>query len=222
MDTYIQQCTGVILAGGENRRMPVRKAFIEVEGEKIIDRNLRTLKRVSDQILIVTNEPEYYTYTAAKLLGDMYDIRGPMTGLVSALFHALHRWVFVSACDMPFISESLIRYMASKRGGYDAVVPSLKGRPEPLFAFYSKRFLPIMEEALLAGNKGLKVFLHNHRKRVQYIPLREITGTGHGADSFINLNTPGDIEMYLKRSDIHKFKKAGERRGSCSVSVLQN
>ena len=222
MNTNIKQCTGVILAGGENRRMPVRKAFIEVAGEKIIDRNLRTLKGLFDKILIVTNEPEYYTYTGAGLLGDIHDIRGPMSGLFTALFHARHRWVFVSACDMPFIGEALIRYMAAKRSGYDAVVPSLKGRPEPLFAFYSKRLLPFMEEALLAGDKGLKDFLHNHRKRVQYISLREITGAGHGEDSFINLNTPGDIKLYLKRDDIHKFKKAGERRGSCSVSEQQN
>jgi len=222
MNTNIRHCTGVILAGGENRRMPVRKAFIEVEGEKIIDRNLRTLKRLSDEILVVTNEPEYYTYTGTTLLGDMYDIRGPMTGIFTALFHARHNWVFVSACDMPFISEGLIRYMASKRSRYDAVVPSLKGRPEPLFAFYSKRLLPFMEQALLAGDKGLKDFLHNHGKRVQYIPLREITGAGHGTDSFINVNTPGDVKVYLKRDDIHTFKKAGERRGSCSVSEQQN
>jgi molybdopterin-guanine dinucleotide biosynthesis protein A len=133
MDTYIQQCTGVILAGGENRRMPVRKAFIEVEGEKIIDRNLRVLKRLFEEIIIVTNEPEHYAYSGAQLLGDIYDIRGPMTGLLTALFNGKNRWVFVSACDMPFISESLIRYMASKRSKYDAVVPTMKGGPEPLF-----------------------------------------------------------------------------------------
>ena len=212
MDTYIKQCTGVILAGGENRRMPVRKAFIEVEGQKIIDRNLSVLKRLFEEILIVTNEPGHYAYSGVQLLGDIYDIRGPMTGLLTALFNAKNRWVFVSACDMPFISGPLIRYMASKRSRYDAVVPSMKGGPEPLFAFYSKRLLPFMEEALLSGDKGLKYFLHNQKKRVQYIPLSEITGTGHGADSFINLNTPGDIDLYLKRNDIHKFKKAAERR----------
>jgi molybdopterin-guanine dinucleotide biosynthesis protein A len=217
MNTYIKQCTGVILAGGENRRMPVRKAFIEVNGQKIIDRNLRVLKRLFEEILIVTNEPEHYAYSGVQLLGDVYDIRGPMTGLLTALFNANNKWVFVLACDMPFISESLIRYMASKRNRYDAVVPSLKGRPEPLFAFYSNQLLPFMEESLLAGEKGLKYFLHNHKKRVQYIPLKELTGTGHGADSFINLNTPGDIDLYLKRNDIDKFKKAAERRGTCSV-----
>ena len=79
MDTYIKQCTGIILAGGENRRMPVRKAFIEVEGQKIIDRNLSVLKRLFEEILIVTNEPGQYAYSGAQLLGDIYDIRGPMT-----------------------------------------------------------------------------------------------------------------------------------------------
>jgi molybdopterin-guanine dinucleotide biosynthesis protein A len=222
MNSYIQQCTGVILAGGENRRMPVRKAFIHVRGRKIIDRNLRILKGLFEEVLIVTNEPEHYTYTGTKLLGDIYDIRGPMTGLFTALFHAGNKWVFVTACDMPFISGPLVRYMASRRYGYDAVVPSLKGRPEPLFAFYSTRILLSIERSLLAGDRSLNVFLHNHKKRVQYIPSKEIAGYDRSARSFINLNTPGDIDLYLQRNDINLFKKAAERRGTCSVLEHQN
>lgn len=222
MNIYIQQCTGVILAGGENRRMPVRKAFIQVRGRKIIDRNLSVLKGLFEEVLIVTNEPEHYAYTGAKLLGDIYDIRGPMTGLFTALFHAGSKWVFVSACDMPFIRRPLIRYMASKRYGYDAVVPSLRGRPEPLFAFYSTRILPSIERSLLTGDRGLNVFLHNHKKRVKYIPSREIAGFDRSASSFINLNTPRDIDLYLQWKDINIFKKAAERRGTCSVLEHQN
>lgn len=222
MERLIRQCTGVILAGGENRRMPVPKAFIQVSGQTIIDRNVRLLKGLFKEVLIVTNEPERYASTGIKLVGDIYDIRGPMTGLLSALFHARNRWVFVSACDMPFISGPLIRFMASRRSGHAAVVPSVKGRPEPLFSFYSKRLLPLIEESLLSGKKGIGFFLHNQKKRVQYISLREITGRGLGAESFINLNTPEDIDVYLKDNDIYKFNKAAERRGRCSVSEQRN
>jgi len=222
MDTYLRQCTGVILAGGENRRMPVRKAFIEVGGKRIIDRNLAVLKGLFQDLLIVTNEPEYYSYTGVKLTGDLYDIRGPMTGLLTALFQSRTRWIFVSACDMPFISGRLIENLASHRGGHDAVVPSLKGLPEPLFALYSKRLLPGLEKSLLAGHKGLRGFLHNQEKRVQYIPVRNRSGKGCGEDSFINLNTPGDVARYLEKKDIHRFKKFAERRGTCLVSEQRN
>jgi molybdopterin-guanine dinucleotide biosynthesis protein A len=35
MDTQVKDCTGIILAGGENTRMPVRKGFIQVNGKTL-------------------------------------------------------------------------------------------------------------------------------------------------------------------------------------------
>ena len=123
MNNIIKNCTGVILAGGENKRMPVLKAFIEVDGEKIIERNLKIMKQLFKETFIVTNQPELYLYLKTHLLGDVYDIRSPMTGIFTSLLNSLNNWVFISACDMPFINGELIKYMASKRDNYDAVVP---------------------------------------------------------------------------------------------------
>jgi molybdopterin-guanine dinucleotide biosynthesis protein A len=192
MNTIIKECTGVILAGGENTRMPVLKAFIEVNGEKIIERNLKIMRRLFKEIFIVTNQPEFYFYLKVPLLGDVYDVRGPMTGIFTSLLNSSNKWVFISACDMPFINEHLIRYMASKRDGYDAVAPRLKGKVEPLFAFYSKHLLPSMEKAILANKTGVKDFLNN--KMVKYLRIEEIKNIDAELKSFINLNTPKDVE----------------------------
>lgn len=195
MNTVIRDCSGVILAGGENKRMPVLKAFIEVDGEKIIERNLKVIKNLFKENFIVTNQPGMYASLDALLLGDIYHKRGPMTGIFTSLFNSTNRWVFIVACDMPFINEQLIRYMASKRDSYDAVVPELNDKPEPLFAFYSKRLLSSMEKAILTGKRGLKDFFRN--KEVKYIRSGEIQAIDKRALSFINLNTPEDIKRYL-------------------------
>lgn len=205
MDAQIKRCTGVILAGGENTRMPVRKAFIEVEGQQIIRRNLSIINRLFSEVFIVTNEPEQYTSLKTPLLGDVYDIRGPMTGILSALLNSSNPWVFVSACDMPFINKNLIAYMAAKRDNMNAVVPMIKRKAEPLFAFYSKRLLTSMEKSVRSGRRGLKDFLNT--KRVQYITTGEVRKVDPETTSFINLNTPGDIDLYLKSRDRLKFKK---------------
>jgi molybdopterin-guanine dinucleotide biosynthesis protein A len=139
------------------------------------------------------------------MLGDIYDIRGPMTGILTSLLNSPEQWVFVSACDMPFINIDLIQYMASGRKGFDAVVPVLKGKAEPLFSLYSKRLLTSMEKAVLSDNKSLKDFLS--RKRVQYITTGEIKRFDPEAVSFINLNTPRDIDLYLKHKDKLRFKR---------------
>jgi molybdopterin-guanine dinucleotide biosynthesis protein A len=215
MTALIHDCTGAILAGGENTRMPLLKSFIEVSGQKIIERNIGITRRLFKENFIVTNDPEYYSSLGIRLMGDVYDVRGPITGIFTALLNASNNWVFISACDMPFINKDLIVYMAMKRGKKDAVVPVLDGDPEPLFAFYSRLLLDKMEKAVLTGRKSLRDFLRN--KRVEYITIKEIEKIDTHAASFVNLNSPEDIDRYLQRKDILRFKRKVKRGSICLV-----
>ncbi|UCD34084.1 MAG: molybdenum cofactor guanylyltransferase [Nitrospiraceae bacterium] len=213
MTALIENCTGVILAGGENTRMPLLKAFIEVKGQRIIERNLSILRRIFPDVVIVTNEPEAYSYLGATLLGDAYNTRGPMTGILTALLNSQQPWVFVSACDMPFLSEDFIRAMLSKRSGSHAVVPLLNKRPEPLLAFYAQGLARAMEKALLTGEKRLGDFLNT--KRVQYITVADSGACNTDAPLFINLNTPMDVSTHLTAEDRMRFEHQVRRRGKC-------
>ncbi|MBI4681533.1 MAG: molybdenum cofactor guanylyltransferase [Nitrospirae bacterium] len=215
MPALIKDCSGAILAGGENTRMPVLKSFIEVRGQKIIERNIKITNQLFKENFIVTNQPEYYSYLGAPLLGDVYNVRGPITGIFTSLLNSSSNWVFISACDMPFLNIKLIEYMALKRDNKDAVIPMLKGKAEPLFAFYSKRLLGAMEKAVLTGRKSLRDFLRN--KRVQYITIEEIRKIDTHAASFANLNSPEDIERYLRQKDIIRFKREAKRGVICLV-----
>ncbi|MBI5408637.1 MAG: molybdenum cofactor guanylyltransferase [Nitrospirae bacterium] len=243
MNNFIQNCTGVILAGGENKRMPVLKGFIQVEGRKIVDRNLNILKKLFREVFIVTNQPELYAHLGVPMLGDVYDTRGPITGVFTALLNSSNQWIFVSACDMPFLNSGLIRYMASfchpehvsgseqemlkrvqhdKSGtisrlpAYDVVVPILNNKAEPLFAFYSQKTLTSLEQFIMTGKKGIKDFLLNRNNRVKYITSEEIISIDPEARSFINLNTPEDVGYYLDSEDRLRFEKKLLRRRQCS------
>ena len=215
MTDFIKDCTGAILAGGENTRMPVLKSFIEVGGQKIIERNIKITQQLFKEVFIVTNQPEYYSYLGAPLLGDVYDVRGPITGIFTALLNSSNNWVFISACDMPFLNKELIEYMSLKRDNADIVASVIKGKPEPLFAFYSKRLLAAMEKAVLTGNKSLRDFSRN--KRVQYITIKEIRDIDACAASFVNLNSPEDINRFLCNKDIIRFKRKLKREAKCLV-----
>jgi molybdopterin-guanine dinucleotide biosynthesis protein A len=132
---------------------------------------------------------------------------------------------------MPFINPGLVRFMADERYNpgclpilnarqkkdftvmprsdiYDVVVPVLHHRAEPLFAFYSIRVLNSLEQFILSGKKGIKNFLLNHDKRVKYISSEEIRNIDPDLRSFINLNTPEDIELYLSDRDKLKFQQS--------------
>jgi molybdopterin-guanine dinucleotide biosynthesis protein A len=224
MTELIKDCAGIILAGGENSRMPVLKAFMEVKGQKIIERNLRIIKKLFIEVYVVTNQPETYSHLAVPMLGDTYNTRGPMTGIFTSLLNARSPWVFITACDMPFITDRLITYMASKRDQVDAVVPVSPAVPqngipvesiEPLFALYSKKLVLSMEKAILRGRKSLRDFLST--KRVKYITNKEIIKIEPNESIFINLNSPEDVDLHLPRKDKIRFKRKVERRGKCLV-----
>ncbi len=196
MANLIKNCTGIILAGGENRRMPVIKSFIRINGEKIIEKTLKIMQKLFNKNYIVTNQPDIYMYLGFPLLGDIYNIRGPMTGVFTSLVNSSNKWIFVSACDMPFINERLIRYIADKRENYDAVVPVLNGRTEPLFAFYSNKLIISMEKALSTDQKGLSAFLKS--KNVKYITTSEIQAIDAEGRSLLNINTPEDLKHHVQ------------------------
>jgi len=162
--------TGTILAGGENRRIPLLKGHIEVNGEKIIDSSVNLMKRLFGRAVISTNTPELYFYCGVPMIGDIVNQRGPLTGIFSVLLNIKDDAIFVAACDMPFLNDQLMMYMVDKYRGknreisepmtsgseitkWDAVIPVFEGKPQPLFGIYSKNILGIIEERL---NKGLK------------------------------------------------------------------
>lgn len=175
--------------------MPVTKAFLTDHGTPIIDRNIKTLKSLFHENFIVTNQPERYLYLKTPLLGDVYPVRGPMTGIFTALINASNPWVFICACDMPFINADVIRFLSSVRSNHEAVAVVIRGRVEPLFAFYSIKLASGMENAIASGNTGLQDFLNG--KKVQYVTSREIKKFDPGLRSFININTPVDARQYL-------------------------
>ncbi|TAL26358.1 MAG: molybdenum cofactor guanylyltransferase [Nitrospirae bacterium] len=188
--------TGTILAGGENRRIPLLKGHIEINGQRIIDSSVNLLKNFFDKVIISTNTPELYFYCGAPMIGDVINQRGPMTGILSVLLNTDDD-VFVVGCDMPFINEKLIRSMADKTKGrrWDAVIPLFEGTPQPLFAIYSRNILSVIEERLNKGLRRLKDMLTE--LEVLYIKEQEVREIDPEGRAFVNINTMEDYKKVI-------------------------
>ena len=60
--------TGIVLAGGESRRMGMDKAFLKIAGRPMIEHVLAALRRSAQSIIIVTNTPEAYARYDAEII----------------------------------------------------------------------------------------------------------------------------------------------------------
>ena len=184
--------TGIVLAGGENRRMGADKAFLSVAGMPMIEHVLRALRKSVERIIIVTNSPEAYASYDALVITDACDKRGPLTGIYSGLLHSRDEYNVVVACDMPFLNSRLLSYMTGLAGEYDVVLPKIGDFIEPLHAVYRRGLVQVIEDHIKRDQRKIREILTG--LRVRHVTEKEIDRFDPLRRSFINLNTPEEYE----------------------------
>ncbi len=183
--------TGIILAGGGNTRLGQNKAFLQVGGERLIDRTVRLFRSLFCEVIIVAANPLDYLDQNATIVTDILPGRGALGGLYTGLFYAADEYAFVAACDIPFLSRPFIEYLASQTDGYDIVVPAPPDGLQPLSAVYSRRCIPAIRSLLDRNRLQIKEFFPGHRiLRIEADILRSFDPEGR---MFINVNTPEDL-----------------------------
>ena len=197
-------CTGVILAGGLNKRFDGQnKAFIRIGGQRIVDRLLDVYDRLFDQIVLVTNDPAAYSDVDALIVTDHYSVRSSLNGLHAGLFAAAHEHAFFAACDTPFIKDALIqRLLDTVSRKADIVIPSTSAGYEPMFAVYKKTCLPAMEWQL--ERDLLKIQGLFRKVRVKLVDEAELRKADPELVSFFNVNTPADL---VRAEALHKHNR---------------
>ena len=135
---------GVVLAGGDGRRIGGDKAMVELEGRPLLLYPIAVLRAVFDEVAVVAKQstilPPLDVEVAIWLEAD--EPRHPLAGVVHALRCARGRPVVVVAGDMPFVTRGLVAALARERArGAVAVVPRASGRLQPLCARYDPRAL---------------------------------------------------------------------------------
>lgn len=185
--------TGIILAGGKNTRMGENKAFLEIDGERLIDNTMNLYRQIFADIIIVTNDPlSYVEFTDAAIATDIYKGKGPLGGIYTGLFYSKSDYAFVCPCDMPFLNKGFIEYLLAQTGKYDVIVPALAEGYQPLHAVYSRNCLPSIKRLLLLDKLKITGFYRD--MRVLAISEEQIRPFNEDGHLFQNLNTPEELE----------------------------
>lgn len=203
----IEGATGAVLRGGASRRMGCDKAGIRFAGSTLLERTVRTLAGVFDEVLVVGSGsagrgsagrasagPGGLGFDAPAHVRAVPDERpglGPVGGIVTALAAATRPWVFVCACDMPFLDAHAILALAGRvagTSGLAAVAPRAGGNAHPLAAFYSRGALEAARAAAEAGRLSARGLLEEIR--AAYI---DVDPGSTLVRALTNVNTPEDL-----------------------------
>jgi len=189
----------VILAGGQSRRLGQDKSLLLIDGQPLLARIVDTMRTLSDDLVVVTNDPERYAPYAlpVRMVPDVRPGVGALMGLYSGLRAVRGEYGLVVGCDMPFLSLPLLRHLVSLAPGADVVIPRMDGKVEPLHAVYSQDCLPPMSRSLEQGHRQIISFFDE--VRVRYVEKPEIDRFDPEHLSFLNVNTSQDWERVQER-----------------------
>jgi molybdenum cofactor guanylyltransferase len=188
------EVTGVLLAGGKSRRMGEDKRYLVVGEETLIERGLSVLRSTFQEVLVVIAQDSPPLGLDAKVVRDLVPECGSLGGLYTGLMQAATPWIFVVACDMPFLDQAVIAQFTSRRATADIVIAKLAARLHPMHALYGKQCLPVLEQMIQARQLKIQELVSYSSLRVQYVTDVDLFTIDPSGRSFQNVNTPKDLE----------------------------
>jgi molybdopterin-guanine dinucleotide biosynthesis protein A len=182
--------TGVVLAGGQGRRMGgADKGLLLFRGQPLVCHGLAALDEVAGHVLINANRHlDRYRQFGHRVITDSTDgYEGPLAGLLSALGSATTPYTLTIPCDTPLMTGPMLQRLAVALAASDAelAVADDGVRLHPVFLLAKTRVAGALERYLETGQRKVQAFIASQPViRVDYSDRPEL---------FTNINTPHDL-----------------------------
>jgi len=176
--------SGVVLAGGQGRRMGgVDKGLQPLRGKPMAQWALERLAPQVDEILINCNQNlDAYARFGYRLVPDeIGGFAGPLAGLHACLKAAAHPLVVTVPCDSPFLPSDLVSRLQQHLREKEVAVAKTGDQPHPVFSLVRKDVLANLEAFLRSGGRKIDAW---------YASLATVeVSFDDEADAFRNINT---------------------------------
>ena len=186
--------------GGKNSRMNGNvKGLLKIKNITFLEKIKGTLNDFSSIYLSINDkfskdQKQNFKEMGFKLIEDIYKDIGPLGGIYSSLLNCEEEYLFITACDMPFITKTNIKVLCDKIDeDVDVVVFCDKNdKLYPLSAIYSKKVLPIIEEMIEKKYYKLSYLI----ERSNFVKIN-IEDTNIGLETLGNINTPQEYNSLI-------------------------
>jgi molybdopterin-guanine dinucleotide biosynthesis protein A len=192
---------GIVLCGGQSKRMGRPKAWLPFGEETMLRRVVRLLAQVVKPIVVVAAPGQDVPPVPhdVQIVRDEEQGRGPLQGLAAGL-SALAGQVeaaYLSSCDVPFLQTAFVRRLIDLLGSHAICVPRVGEHHHPLAAVYRLGVRPTVFQ-LLAENR-LRPFFLFEAVSTRVVEAAELADIDPGFQSLRNLNTPDEYEAARRK-----------------------
>jgi len=180
--------TGIVLAGGQGRRMGgVDKGLQLLHGKPMVAAVLARLAPQVDEILINANQNlDAYAAFGHRVVPDAIGgFAGPLAGLHAGLSSASHPLVLTAPCDSPFLPLDLLSRLERDLGRNDLAVAKTGDQAHPVFSLVRVSVLDHLSEFLSSGGRKIDAW-YSTLKTIE-VPFDD------EADAFRNINTREEL-----------------------------
>ena len=184
------EITGIVLAGGQGRRMGgVDKGLVDLEGKALAERVIARLAPQVGTVIVNANQNagRYAAFGYPVVPDAVGGFAGPLAGLHAGMTQAHSAYVATAPCDSPFLPDDLVARLAAALVDADAQLAVAKtfDQPHPVFALVRRDTLAHLTDFLAAG--GRKIDLWYASLRHVEVPFDD------EADAFRNINTREEL-----------------------------
>jgi len=194
--TTQEQIIGVLLAGGQSRRMGGGdKCLLELAGKPLLAHAIARLRPQTDALVLNANgDPQRFDAFSLPVIADpVAGFAGPLAGVLAGFDwtreHAPQaRWIATAATDTPFFPQDLVsRLLDATRGQYPAIALAASNeRSHPVFGLWPVALSSDLRQALESGTRKVLDWTGRHTTMIAEFPQAVIGGTT--LDPFFNAN----------------------------------
>lgn len=190
----LDNITGIILAGGQARRMHGQdKGLVQLNTKPMIEYVINAMQPQVGTIIINANRNRtiYEEYGFPVVADQIAGYRGPLAGMASGLQAANTPFIVTAPCDSPLIPDNLVQKLYSMLQDAEICTAHASGRLQPVFTLMKTDLLPSMLEFLNNGERKIDKWFEKHRLA--------IADFSDQPDTFINVNSAEELkELELK------------------------
>ncbi|HEY1777164.1 MAG TPA: molybdenum cofactor guanylyltransferase [Solirubrobacteraceae bacterium] len=177
-----------VLAGGAGSRLGGAKATAVLSGRALLDHVVEAVRAGDLEPVVVAKASTPLPPLDCRLLIEPDEPRHPLLGIVTALRELGEPSVVVCACDMPFVTGSLLAWLGALEE--PLVVTAAGGEVQPLLGRYAASLLARLEAALA---EGLSMRSLADRLGARIVGASELERFGDPLKLVSSINTPAEL-----------------------------